>query len=365
MEIVKKLLYKRDSVTYEDLVDILKDDKVNEKLFEAADEVRRKYLGDEVFVRGIIEFSNYCRRKCLYCGIRSPNTSLSRYRMSPDEIIKRAKIVADLGIKTVVLQSGEDPFYMPDIIADIIRKIKSSRDVAITLSLGEWPESYYEIWKDAGADRYLMRHETADESLYKKLHPDSSFKERAFHLYTLKRLGYEVGAGCMVGLPGQGPEELAKDLIFMRDLDADMAGIGPFIPHPETPLANESKGSLEMCLKMIALTRLLIPTCNIPATTAMGTIHPQGRELALKVGANVIMPNMTPAPYRAKYQLYPGKICVFESDDTICASCVLNLIRRAGYVPSKSKGFRVRRDMDELVYAQHSGGRQGGFLQES
>ncbi len=351
-EIIEKLTKRPDSVTYEELVDILRDPAIDEDLFKAADEVRKKYLGDEVFLRGIIEFSNVCRRNCLYCGLRAQNKKLSRYRMTPSEIVERAKLIAQKGIKTVVLQSGEDPYYMPDAIAEIIQKIKGF-DVAVTLSLGEWPESYYRVWKDAGADRYLMRHETASPALYAKLHPGSSFEERESHLLTLKRLGYEIGAGCMVGLPGQGPEELALDLVFMREIDTDMAGIGPFIPHPDTPLAKEKKGSLRMSLKMIALTRLLMPTCNIPATTAMGTLHPRGRELALKCGANVIMPNMTPSPYRAKYQLYPGKICIFESDDTICASCTVRLIKSVGRIPSKSKGFRKRGIENELVHTQH------------
>jgi len=353
MGIINKLAENPDSVSYEELVWILKNDTINEKLFEAADEVRKKYLGDEVFLRGIIEFSNYCRRKCLYCGIRSSNNSISRYRMSPEEIIKRAEVIVRKGIKTVVLQSGEDPFYMPDLIVEIVHKIKK-HDVAVTLSLGEWPRRYYEMWKNAGADRYLMRHETASEELYREFHPDDTFENRKRHLYTLKKLGYEVGAGCIVGLPNQRAEDLAKDLIFIRELDADMVGIGPFIPHPGTPLRHEKRGNLTTCLKMIALTRLLIPTSNIPATTAMRALHPRGREFALKCGANVIMPNMTPAPYRAKYELYPGKICTFFEDDTICVDCVLNLIRSIGRIPSRSKGFRVGRDTNELLRDEHT-----------
>ncbi len=363
MGILEDLVHHPDRVSYEDLVDILEDDSVNERLFGLADEVRRKYLGDEVFLRGIIEFSNYCRRSCLYCGIRAPNRRLSRYRMSPDEIVERAHLIASKGIKTVVLQSGEDPWYSPETISEIIRKIKEKADVAVTLSLGEWPESHYRLWKDSGADRYLMRHETASPELYRRLHPDGDLETRREKLLTLKRLGYEVGAGCMVGLPGQGPRELAMDLIFTRELDADMVGIGPFIPHPDTPLGNEKRGDLTTCLKMIALTRLLIPDSNIPATTAMGTIHPRGRELALKCGANVIMPNMTPSPYRARYQLYPGKICVFERD-TICADCVVNLVKRSYYRVSEDKGFRIGRWRDELLRSEHPHPEQGDLLQK-
>ena len=362
MGIIEKLLRNPDSVDYEELVWILKKDTINEKLFDAADRVRKKYLGNEIFLRGIIEFSNYCRRKCLYCGIRAPNPSISRYRMEPDEIIDRAGLIAEKGIKTVVLQSGEDPHYMPDIMTYMIRKIKRF-DVAVTLSLGEWPEEYYRIWKDAGADRYLMRHETACEELYERLHPDDTFRNRRRHLYILKRLGYEVGAGCMVGLPNQKVEDLAKDLIFMRELDADMVGIGPFISHPGTPLRNERSGDLITCLKMIALTRLFIPTTNIPATTAMDAIHPRGRELALKCGANVIMPNMTPKPYRTKYDLYPGKVSNFNSDDTICLDHVMKLIESVGRIPSKSKGFRIGRDENELLRYEHSRSEQRNSLQ--
>jgi len=201
-----------------------------------------------------------------------------------------------------------------------------------------------ELWKESGADRYLMRHETASEKLYNFLHPDSSFEMRVKHLKTLKKLGYETGAGCMVGLPGQGPKELALDLIFLRELDADMVGIGPFIPHQDTPLGKEKAGDLKMCLKMIALTRLLIPDSNIPATTAMGSIHPNGRELALKVGANVIMPNLTPAKYKPLYQLYPNKICVFESDMR-CIPCMKKMITNLNRKVGTGFGSRKRTDV--------------------
>jgi len=336
--LIKKLIQKPDSVTFEELVHILSESKYDEELFKTADEVRKKYVGDEVHLRGIIEFSNYCKRHCLYCGIRSENSKLKRYRMSKEEIIKRAKIIAEQGVKTIVLQSGEDPYYTTEIIAEIISEIKKF-NVAVTLSLGERNEKEYILWKESGADRYLMRHETASEKLYNWLHPDSSFKERAKHLKILKKIGYETGAGCMVGLPGQGPEELALDLIFMRELDADMVGIGPFIPHPSTPLANEKGGDLKACLKMIALTRLLIPDCNIPATTAMGSIHPNGREFALKCGANVIMPNLTPPKYRPLYQLYPNKICIFESDMR-CIPCVKKMIAKLNRSIGKDFGNR-------------------------
>lgn len=243
-------------------------------------------------------------------------------------------------IKTIVLQSGEDPFYTTDILKDLIIKIKSL-DIAITLSIGERDFEEYKIWKETGADRYLMRHETADEKLYNYLHPHDTFENRKLHLLKLKEIGYEIGAGCMVGLPGQGPRELAKDLMFLKELDSDMIGIGPFIPNPDTPLKNEKGGDLKTTLKIIALARILIPTANIPATTAMGSLHPFGRQMALKAGANVIMPNLTPNPYRPHYTLYPNKICLFEKD-TSCIECVKGMITSLNRIIGKNYGSRVK-----------------------
>jgi len=240
----------------------------------------------------------------------------------------------------VVLQSGEDPYYNTEIIKNLIIEIKKL-NLAVTLSIGERDFEEYKIWKEAGADRYLMRHETADPILYKNLHPSDTFENRKNHLIKLKELGYEIGAGCMVGLPGQGPLELAKDLIFLREIDSDMIGIGPFIPNPDTPLNREKGGDLTTTLKMIALSRILIPTANIPATTAMGSIHPFGRQMALKCGANVIMPNLTPNPYRPNYTLYPNKICLFEAD-TACIDCVRGMIKSLNREVGKTHGFRIK-----------------------
>jgi len=298
------------------------------KLFSLADSIRAREKGDKVYLRGIIEFSNYCRRNCLYCGLRRDNTKLSRYRMSPGEIIKRAKEIAALGIKTVVLQSGEDPYYRLKDLTGIFSRVKEL-GVYVTLSIGELSAGAYRELKKAGADRYLLRHETANRKLYEVLHPDGSFFNRVRCLYVLKDLGYEVGAGNMVGLPGQTDDMLWEDLLFMEKLQPEMVGIGPFIPHPDTPLAKEKGGTLEQTLTMIALTRIILPKANIPATTALGTIHPEGRELGLKVGANVVMPNMTPQPYRPLYQLYPGKICVNEDPDA-CLPCLKRRIEGIG-----------------------------------
>lgn len=341
-DILQKILKHPQKVEIEEIAFVLSKDEINEKLFALADEVRQKYLARDVYIRGIIEFSNYCRNDCLYCGIRASNRDIQRYRMSVDQIVQRAQLISQMGIKTIVLQSGEDLYYDRDVIAQLIDRIKRL-NVAITLSIGERDFSDYRLWKDAGADRYLMRHETADERLYEKLHPADSFKTRVEHLKKLKQLGYEVGAGSMVGLPGQDDISLAKDILFVRDLDADMVGIGPFIPHPSTPLKNARAGALNKTLKMIALTRLFLPDTNIPATTALGTIHPFGRQLALKCGANVIMPNFTPSPYRALYTLYPDKICIFEND-IACGECTKNLVKSAGYTVSDDFGYRRKID---------------------
>nr|WP_144380699.1 [FeFe] hydrogenase H-cluster radical SAM maturase HydE [Thermotoga profunda] len=339
-EILQKIMKHPQKVEIDEIAFILSKEEIDEKLFALADEIRQKYLGKAVYIRGIIEFSNYCKNNCLYCGIRAQNKDITRYRMSIEQIIQRARLISQMGIKTIVLQSGEDTYYNSDMIAQLVKKIKEF-NVAITLSIGERNFDEYKLWKDMGADRYLMRHETADEKLYEKLHPNDSFKTRVEHLKKLKELGYEVGAGSMVGLPDQDDLSLAKDILFVRDLDADMVGIGPFIPHPSTPLKNAKSGTLNKTLKMIALTRLFLPDTNIPATTALGTIHPLGRQLALKCGANVIMPNFTPLPYRSLYTLYPNKICIFEND-IACAECTKNLVISAGYSVSNDFGYRRR-----------------------
>jgi len=329
-----------DYLTY-----LLSTDEHNEEIFKVADEVRRKYVGTEVHLRAIIEFSNYCSQHCLYCGLRAENRNLNRYRMTEEEILERARLIAKLGIKTIVLQSGEDPYYTTERISYLITEIKKL-DVAITLSIGERDFEEYKIWKKLGADRYLMRHETASPELYAKLHPGDSFENRKAHLFELKRLGYETGAGCMVGLPGQTPYDMALDLAFLKELDADMIGIGPFIPNPDTPLANQGGGTLKDTLKMVALARIVVPTANIPATTALGSIDPFGRQMGLKCGANVIMPNLTPNPYRPNYSLYPGKICLFEKD-TACVECTKAMIKGVGLVVGEGYGYRRKINIEE------------------
>ncbi|MBR4592491.1 MAG: [Elusimicrobiaceae bacterium] len=309
-----------------------------EELFRAADRVRREFVGDGVYLRALIEFSNYCKNNCLYCGIRGGNIHAHRYRLTPQEILQTAQQAAGYGYKTIVLQSGEDNWFDADKMCDLIRQIKKL-DVAITLSIGEKSREEYAAYRQAGADRYLLRIETTNKSLYEKLDPHMRWDSRVRCLQDLKELGYEVGSGSLVGLPGQTVESLADDLLFFQKLPVDMAGIGPFIPHPQTPLADEKPdGHFELALKMMAVMRLLLPDINIPATTAMETLHPQGRLVALKSGANVVMPNTTDTSYRPFYELYPGKICLGDSAGK-CRGCVEEKIKSIGRYVSHGKGF--------------------------
>jgi len=276
-------------------------------LFRAADAARRRHVGDEIFLRGIIEFSNHCRRDCLYCGLRQSNHRLGRYRMPEDEILAAAGRIEDEGIGTVVLQSGEDPFFTVERLSGLIGRVRQETGLVVTLSVGERPAADYRAFRKAGADRYLLKFETASIDLYRRLRPGSFMADRLMRLKDLAEAGYEVGTGNMVGLPGQSLEGLADDLLLMRDLRADMLGIGPFLPHPETPLAASDAGGLALTLKVLAVARLLTRTANIPATTALGNLDPGGRLLALQAGANVVMPDFTPIAYRSLYEIYPGR----------------------------------------------------------
>ena len=277
------------------------------EVFKIADKIRKENVGDIVHLRGLIEFSNYCTKNCLYCGIRSANKEAKRYRLSEEEILKYSKNAVELGLKTIVLQSGEDNYYNVDKMVSIIRGIKK-HDVALTLSIGEKSAEEYKAYKDAGADRFLMRIETTDKELYKKMHPNSNYEKRVEALKEIKRLGFETGTGCLVGLPGQTIESLADDILFFKEIGADMVGIGPFISNSQTPLKDSPNGNFELALKVMALTRIVLPKANIPATTAMETIHPNGRILALKCGANVVMPNMTDYDINKNYELYKNKV---------------------------------------------------------
>lgn len=291
-----------------------------ERLYQQADRVRHETVGDAVHLRGLIEFSNICRNNCLYCGIRKGNAHVSRYHMHEEELIETARKAASIGFKTIVMQSGEDMWYTADKMCRIIEQIKKF-DVAVTLSIGERTYEEYKAFREAGADRYLMRIETTDKDLYHKLNPHMSWQHRHDCLMMIKELGYELGSGIMVGQPGQTIASIADDLLYLREIGVDMAGIGPFIPHPQTPLANEKGGTLELGLRTMAVMRLLMPDINIPATTAMESLHPQGRLKALQAGANVVMPNVTEGEYRKFYELYPNKICVNDTP-VHCRSCI-------------------------------------------
>ncbi|MBR1753302.1 [bacterium] len=321
-----------------EIIEILKSN--NDDVLKQADAIRKEYVGDEVHLRGLIEFSNICKRECKYCGLQCSNKTLERYRMEKNEILLYAKRAVDMGYKTIVLQSGEDEHYKTDYMCEIISEIKKL-DVALTLSIGEKSFEEFKAFKDAGADRYLIRIETTDKELYKKMHPHANFENRKKCLEDLKTLGYEVGTGCLVGLPGQTTESLANDILFFKDIDADMVGIGPFISHPQTPLKDAQNGSFELALKVMALTRILLKNINIPATTAMETLNPNGRIIALQSGANVVMPNVTASEYRKKYELYPNKICIHENGDK-CRHCIENKIKSIGRTISTEQGFRKK-----------------------
>ncbi len=323
----------------EEIISILSDnsEERNKELFNRADKIRKENVGDEVHLRGLIEFSNICSRTCKYCGLRCENKNLDRYRINRDEIIKYAHHASVMGYKTIVLQSGEDGFYGRDLLVDIIKEIRKL-DVALTLSIGERSFEDYKAFKDAGADRYLLRIETTDKDLYRKMHPNMSFDNRIRCLRDLKRLGYEVGSGCLVGLPDQSMESLANDILFFKEIEADMIGIGPFIPHPNTPLKEAKKGDFILALKVMALVRIILPDINIPATTAMETLNPNGRIIALQSGANVVMPNVTSTEYRKKYEIYPDKICINDNPDK-CRNCIEAKINSIGRTISSGKGF--------------------------
>lgn len=304
----------------EELVTLLQDDSCNDIVFQAADRVRQKYMGNAVHLRGLIEFTNICRQNCCYCGLRRENSKVDRYRLDEDTIVSVAQKAQQYGYKTVVLQGGEDPYYTVERMVYILKRIKAL-GVAITLSLGERSRDEYRAFKEAGADRFLLRIETTDQALYEKLDPGMSWNNRIRCLKDLKELGFEAGTGCLVGLPGQSIQSLARDILFFKEFNADMIGVGPFIPNADTPLKDAPSANFWLSVKVMALTRLLCGNINIPATTAMETIHPNGRIIALQAGANVVMPNVSDGEYRKKYLLYPGKAMVdmtpVESRDKI------------------------------------------------
>lgn len=310
-----------------------------ESAFAAAAELRNKIYGKQVYIRGLIEFTNYCKNDCFYCGIRRSNSNAQRYRLSADEILECAKNGYELGFRTFVLQGGEDAYYSDEVLCGIVSKIKSAYpDCAVTLSVGERSLESYKKLRLAGADRYLLRHETANKLHYEKLHPPQmSFDNRIKCLYDLKSLGYQVGAGFMVGSPFQTEKMLADEMIFLRELNPDMVGIGPFVPHCSTPFANMLGGSADLTLFMLSLIRLTLPFVLLPATTALGTIDPLGREKGINAGANVLMPNLSPVGVRKKYMLYDNKICTGD-EAAQCIKCLKRRIESTGCKIVTSRG---------------------------
>ncbi len=325
-----------------------------EALWHMADSVRMAHVGDAVHLRGLIEISNVCVRQCAYCGLRAGNTRLARYRMGADEILACARKAVELGYGTVVLQGGEDYGLSTPWVENVIRRIKDETPLSVTLGLGERPEEDLVAWRRAGADRYFLRFETSDMDLYRRIHPSlpSRVSDRIEILRTLQHIGYETGSGIMIGIPGQTISSLARDVLLFRSLDLDMIGVGPFLPHPETPLGKDVLPRVDISCEQVpntevmvyivlALARIMCPDANIPSTTALAVLNPgAGYELGLMRGANVIMPNITPFRYRSKYEIYPGKACACESG--VGDVEIPRRIEALGRTVGKGPGRRIR-----------------------
>lgn len=332
------------SLCEEELAELLTSSAAEEPLAAAADRVRRKYVGDGVHLRGLIEFTNICRQNCFYCGLRRENERAERYRLRPREIVRLARNARGYGYRTVVLQGGEDGYWHVERLAPVLREIRAL-GLVITLSIGERTKEEYRALKEAGASRFLLRIETTDRELYERLDPGMSWEARRACLDSLRALGYEVGTGSLVGLPGQSVESLARDILFFQEIDADMVGIGPFIPNGDTPLGEAAAGDIHLTRRMVSLLRLLLPEANIPATTAMETLERGARSLILCSGANVVMPNVTEGDFRRKYALYPGKACVKDTPEH-CRACLGAQLLAIGRFVAEDAGFRRRRSID-------------------
>lgn len=345
MKELAEKLYETHDLSDGELAALIETDDADtaEHLRRRADEVRRKYYGNRVFLRGLIEISSYCRNNCHYCGIRRGNASAERYRLSREEILRCCENGCELGFRTFVMQGGEDAFFTDDFLCSLIEEIKRRYpDCAVTLSLGERSYESYRRLKESGADRYLLRHEAADGELYSQLHPaEMSLENRKRCLYDLKSLGYQVGAGFMAGAPFQTTKHIISDLRFMQELSPQMIGIGPFIPHAATQFAREKSGSVELTIRLLGIIRLMFPKVLLPATTALATVSPDGRKRGLMTGCNVIMPNLSPVMVREKYSLYDNKLC----SDAEAAECRDSLLRRqigeAGCVIADERGDAV------------------------
>ena len=315
------------------------DEQAISYLRDTARKVADDIYGKQVFIRGLIEFTNYCKNDCIYCGIRRSNLNAQRYRLTEEEILSCCANGYELGFRTFVLQGGEDPYFSDERICDIVAKIKQDYpDCAVTLSIGEKDKASYQAFYDAGADRYLLRHETADKTHYQSLHPaEMSFQHRIQCLYDLKEIGYQVGCGFMVGSPGQTVDTLYEDLMFIKKLQPHMVGIGPFIPQKDTPFGQEPAGTMEQTLRLLSIIRLIHPHVLLPSTTALGTIHPLGREKGIQAGANVVMPNLSPVAVREKYKLYDNKICTGD-EAAECRHCMVRRMESVGYQVVVSSG---------------------------
>ena len=315
------------------------DEQAISYLRDTARKVADDIYGKQVFIRGLIEFTNYCKNDCIYCGIRRSNLNALRYRLTEEEILSCCANGYELGFRTFVLQGGEDPYFSDERICDIVAKIKQDYpDCAVTLSIGEKDKASYQAFYDAGADRYLLRHETADEAHYQSLHPaEMSFQHRIQCLYDLKEIGYQVGCGFMVGSPGQTVDTLYEDLMFIKKLQPHMVGIGPFIPQKDTPFGQEPAGTMEQTLRLLSIIRLIHPHVLLPSTTALGTIHPLGREKGIQAGANVVMPNLSPVAVREKYKLYDNKICTGD-EAAESRHCMARRMESVGYQVVVSRG---------------------------
>ncbi|SCI93349.1 Biotin synthase [uncultured Clostridium sp.] len=339
INIIEKL-YKTNDASKEELLYLLDniDENSKELLIKRANETRKKYYENKVYMRGLIELTSFCKKDCLYCGLRRHNKNADRYRLTLDEILECVRKGDKLGYKTFVLQGGEDEYFTDDKMVEIIKAIKSEfPDNAITLSLGERSYDSYKRMYDAGADRYLLRHESASKELYESIHPGEPFEKRRNCLKNLKDIGYQSGAGFMVGIPGQTNEDLVNDLRFVKEFEPAMCGIGPFIPHKDTPLRNYEHGSLEKTVICLAIVRLLLPKVLLPATTALSSIDPKGREEGLKAGGNVIMPNLSPMSVRKKYSLYDNKAYILD-EDAEYRTMIEQKINEAGYEVEVSRG---------------------------